>query len=155
MRSTSSLAKEFLLTLPPGYRITNLELWDSLRRLNPGEEIAIGGVGGFMSKLARDGLVEQHRIGREVAYTIGPETGAKLASVIVRSRPGDGSQRGREDGAHRPMIRRSLTREVLRDKLLELATSVESMRLELAHVQTKDLLAELIRREKNGNGDPQ
>lgn len=150
MRSTSSLAKEFLLTLPAGYRITNLELWGDLRRLNPGEEVTIGAVGGFMSKLARDGLVEQQRIGREVAYTISPETGAKLASVIVRGRPGDGSQRGREDGAHRPVIRRSMTREAMRDKLLELATQVEAMRLDLSQLTIKELLAELMRREKNG-----
>lgn len=143
-RSTSSIVKEALLNGPEQKVFTAKELFEELRV--SGESVSAGGVSGFCSKIAQKGVLEIIATrGKENVF--GNLNKGLLRKQIVKSVPGPGGQIGRQDGPHRKP-RRVVTRESIRERLLELAVELESMKSNLEEFSSAELLAELTRRAK-------
>lgn len=145
-RSTSSIVKQELLSGPDQRVFTAKELFAELRGKPEGEFVTFGDVTGFCSKLVREKVLEPVAIrGKEAV--LGNLNKELLRKLVTKAVPGPGGQFGRKDGPHR-RPKRVLTRESVRERLLELAVELESARGSLEEFSSAELLAELTKRAR-------
>lgn len=144
MMSQSVNIKAFLVEQGPSYAFTAKDLYHVIRMKFP--SVTEGAISGLLHKAVVAGyfMTEAHPTQRGKIYK---RTMLDLVGMPISDRSTGGSFKGRKVH-HRGPIITTLSKDDIRDKLLDLAAMVESIRPSLDQYTTRELLAELARREE-------
>lgn len=134
-KSGSSQVLEYLKTLQPNERFSRVSIYLALK-----EEVSEGAIGGFLSRLKKEGAIAFDSVSRQhngrmlEYYTI-----VDLDNVNVKDKTTPGGIAGRSSKS-------ITTRQKLVEMLLFVAAEIEKLNVGLEDYPTRDLLKEIERR---------
>ena len=148
MRSGSYRVKEWLLSKQQGYVLTAPELFAEFA-YHPDGPISKGSVSGFLSALVEHGILRIQGNKRPHPYVLADKKA--LEAFRVRETSRDVSTGHTRNGPRGKDKQGAPSIASLADRLMAIAADLEKLEPDLRLVSTDDILAELVRRQKEHN----